>query len=73
MPNVRGRSQSPRKGQHNKADIKKASRPSIARDDLSLAYGGKENNGPKGYKDSNKSTNVKARKTKMSKFKTPKR
>lgn len=61
-----------RNGQHSKKDIQKATPASLARDDLTAAFAGKENNGKPGLdKIQSKSTNVKSRQSKQSKLKTP--
>lgn len=72
MPNVRGRNRVKRNGYHTRAEINKTTRPALARDDLSEAFAGDENLGKK--KDNSlHSTNVKSRRTKYSKYRTPKR
>ncbi len=75
MPHVpHGQDSKSRSGQHSKQDLKRTSPSALARDDLSSAFAGKENNGQPGLnKDHKKSTNVKSRQTKQSKEKTPKR
>lgn len=73
MPTVRGGHQTPRRGYQTATEIKKTHNPAMARDDLSEAFAGYENEGPFGDKkaDSLRSTNVKSRKTAKSKTKTP--
>ena len=46
MPQVKQTSQTPRQGQHTRAEIQKTHRDSIARDDLDKNYSGDENKGP---------------------------
>lgn len=73
MPHVQRSQQVVRQGQHTRSDIKKTSRPALARDDLREAFAGDENKGPakdKKASDSH-STNVKSRITEKSKTRTP--
>lgn len=74
MPTVRsGGGQTRRAGYHNSGDIKKTMKPVYARDDINQAFAGEENNGPMGHQkdDVEHSTNIKSRKTKKSKERTP--
>ncbi len=76
MPNVRGGGQVTRGGYHNSGDIKKTHKPEYARDDINQAYAGDQNNASQGIEggvDSKHATNLKARKTKKSKDRTPMR
>lgn len=71
MPHVRAQDRVKRSGEHTKSDILKIERPALARDGLRGAYGGNENAAqPKGGGRKH-STNVKARRTKESKYRTP--
>lgn len=56
-----------------KQAINKVARDAKARDNISNAFAGNENNGPKRSNNHKHSTNVKSRKTDASRGKTPKR
>ncbi len=73
MPNIQRNARSLQKGVHTKTQISTLQPQSLARDDLDNAFAGKENEGPhKDSRDTNQhSTNVKSRKTKKSKSRTP--
>lgn len=73
MPHVGNTGQIRAKSEQTRGELKKNARPSFARDNLSEAFAGNENKGPSGVKLKSHSTNVKSRKTKQSKEKTPKR
>lgn len=74
MPAV-GKGQSNQQGYQTSAQIKKTHKPDYARDDISQAFAGDENDGPAGDQkaDHHHSTSVKSRKTEESKTRTPKR
>jgi hypothetical protein len=68
--NTRGVGHSKQAGYHDSAQIKKTMKPVYARDDLDGAFAGEENEAK--FSREKHSTNVKSRKTKHSKEKTPK-
>ena len=68
--NARGIGQSKQSGYHSKEQINQTMNPAHARDDLTGAFAGEENEGK--FSREKHSTNVKSRNTKQSKEKTPK-
>lgn len=71
MPHVQKSQQIKRRGEHNKADVKRTLRPSFARDDLTGAFAGEENIKDGTGQKERHSTNVKSRKSVKSKTRTP--
>lgn len=73
MAIVRNKGQTPQKGYHTKEQVERTSRPALARDEIYEAFAGTENENFKPAGDNPKphSTNVKSRKTKKSKYRTP--
>lgn len=75
MPTVRGGGRVTQGGYQTKEEIDKTHMPSKARDDLKQAFAGEENETAEKDPKSTRmhSTNVKSRKTRQSREKTPKR
>jgi hypothetical protein len=70
MPHVSKHSQVPRKGIHSQRDDMIEAPEALARDDLSGAFGGEENEGQGHH--SQHSSKLKSRRTSKSRFRTPK-
>lgn len=75
MPHINNHVQIKRKGDKTKADIQKASRSAIARDNLRTAFAGDQNKGPAGSikKAKFSDSHVKSRRLQKGSGKTPKR
>jgi hypothetical protein len=75
MPTVRKGSQTRQKGYQTNEQIERSHRDDRARDDISMAHAGDENDGPfsSSKKSHRGSTNLKSRKTEKSKDRVPKR